>query len=608
MRSHLLTSIRDADTLDYMTKVSPSCSHPPLAPFPSPLAHLPCHSSPLPQLTDRYRELIAQLPVSASRSELPSPTSRNSLNNWADVVSELDYVALIYHHCRLGGIRRADQLHYEMEQRLDPSILTHAILLHHSASLEAYLEQTRERLRLLVELAYLTREGWQGSTQPSIPLPIPLLATVVYPYADPRFSSVIFTPAASRRQYGWPPEMLAEHAKAGLSCYRFLQGEGLLEGKDTGHVYLRLMRLLIQARLYVPCRSVYADMVARGIRETAEGYRLLMTSLVGEVEDPAVVGVGEVERDEDGVVWRKRQLVKLKLMTLAQQMTRSRLALTNDHFGLLIHATCRVHDARHALQYRQLMKARGVQHTPGIYHSLLSLPALDAAIRDALIEEMKVGCGVDMTAYQLLVRDAVRRKDLGAVLAFLEGFTAGQWRTSKGVKAAEESSWDVLLPLYVMAAQAAVDMDRQDDLQSIKGAFSARFPWQKLVQNGDTITWTIRHSTNKSTESWIICDHCKKWRLLPSHSPTSSPSSSLSAHTPPLYFCGGGKKPRPDDCARMDDWIVRCVGEVRARQLNEVGVSTVEGMERSSVRAEKEKRMERLGMYFDRATQKIKSM
>ena len=116
----------------------------------------------------------------------------------------------------------------------------------------------------------------------------------------------------------------------------------------------------------------------------------------------------------------------------------------------------------------------------------------------------------------------------------------------------------------------------------------------------------------ESTESWIICDHCRKWRLLTQRAAAASSappsSSSSSSYTPPLYFCGGGKKPKADECARMDDWIVRCVGEQRARQLSDVGVSTVEGMERSGVRADREKRMERLGMYFDRETQKIKAI
>ena len=82
----------------------------------------------------------------------------------------------------------------------------------------------------------------------------------------------------------------------------------------------------------------------------------------------------------------------------------------------------------------------------------------------------------------------------------------------------------------------------------------------------------------------------------------------VSSGGSPLYFCGGGKKPKGEECARLDDWIVRCVGESKANLLSDVGVATVEGMERSGVRAEKEKRMERLGMYFDRLTQKIKLM
>ena len=108
-----------------------------------------------------------------------------------------------------------------------------------------------------------------------------------------------------------------------------------------------------------------------------------------------------------------------------------------------------------------------------------------------------------------------------------------------------------------------------------------------------------RQQRDESTEHWIICDACKRWRLIPSGSPAfASPPSS--------YYCGGQAEAEPQQCARLDDWIVRCVGESRARQLQSVGVVTVEELPSRGRRGERERRMERLGMYFDRTTQKIR--
>ena len=108
----------------------------------------------------------------------------------------------------------------------------------------------------------------------------------------------------------------------------------------------------------------------------------------------------------------------------------------------------------------------------------------------------------------------------------------------------------------------------------------------------------------ESTEHWITCDRCCKWRLQPPQPPTQAAvPASDSSH----YYCGGGGSVDAEECERLDDWIVRCVGEARAVQLSDEGVDTVEVLVKASGkrRRELEQAMERLGMEFDGATQKI---
>ena len=115
----------------------------------------------------------------------------------------------------------------------------------------------------------------------------------------------------------------------------------------------------------------------------------------------------------------------------------------------------------------------------------------------------------------------------------------------------------------------------------------------------------------ESTEHWITCDACSKWRLQqPQHQQPQPPNTTHSPpSTNPHYYCGGGSTTNHSECERLDDWIVRCVGEGRAMQLCDVGVDTVEVLVEASGkrRWELERAMERLGMEFDSTTQKIKS-
>jgi hypothetical protein len=86
-------------------------------------------------------------------------------------------------------------------------------------------------------------------------------------------------------------------------------------------------------------------------------------------------------------------------------------------------------------------------------------------------------------------------------------------------------------------------------------------------------------SSRDSIVRWAICDSpsCRKWRILPKH--TSIPSDA-SVH----WYCGNltsrsGGRPSKERCARRDDWIVKCVGERLAKEIEAAGITTVAQLE-----------------------------
>lgn len=110
---------------------------------------------------------------------------------------------------------------------------------------------------------------------------------------------------------------------------------------------------------------------------------------------------------------------------------------------------------------------------------------------------------------------------------------------------------------------------------------------------------------------WAICDApgCRKWRIL--EKGCSIPSDS-SIH----WYCGGltsrgGGRPSPVQCARRDDWILKCVGEQLAAELEAAGITTVALFEQKDKAgtpqhfATYNSRMRNLGVYYDPATQTI---
>lgn len=102
---------------------------------------------------------------------------------------------------------------------------------------------------------------------------------------------------------------------------------------------------------------------------------------------------------------------------------------------------------------------------------------------------------------------------------------------------------------------------------------------------------------------------CRKWRVLAKNCgiPTDA-----SVH----WYCGGitsrnGGKPIPKNCARLDDWIIKCVGERLAKELQTAGITTValfESKEKGQPPANLaaySARMRKLGIYYDAQTQTL---
>ena len=421
------------------------------------------------QIGDQYRNLVASLPVSSPVAGVRPPLRDSELQQWAEqrCVSELDYGFLVYHYCRLGDLGRADSLFLEMSKRMAPTTLVPALLLHHAASFDPDNPETLVRLRALLDS---DRRASSTRLSPT------LLTRLVTPYEEAEWSSVLCKPLR------WPLELRVEHAQSSVRCYQLLAEQGFLDDPDALPVYHRLMRLLVEARMYVQCRSVYADMTERGIRQTAEGYRLLMLSLVRELDEPAFHGRDDLARSEDAahdeVIWRKRQLLKLKFMTLRQQLSSSRVAFTADHFALLIDACCRVRDSRHALLYYQQMRSDHLPVPSSVHHALLAV-GLDAAVERDLIDDMRQGFGVDQAAFELLLQAARRRVDLDNVVRFLDKWKAHEWLTRKGTRCdstegMRDAVRDVLRGLRDAARAVALELGMHDVADSVTSMLSAK--------------------------------------------------------------------------------------------------------------------------------------
>ncbi len=71
------------------------------------------------------------------------------------------------------------------------------------------------------------------------------------------------------------------------------------------------------------------------------------------------------------------------------------------------------------------------------------------------------------------------------------------------------------------------------------------------------------------------------------------------------FFCGFKTKPQAKCCAKLDDWISRCVGPDQAAVLAGIGVNTVETLADNK---DLMNAMIRIGHYFDPETQSILSI
>lgn len=94
------------------------------------------------------------------------------------------------------------------------------------------------------------------------------------------------------------------------------------------------------------------------------------------------------------------------------------------------------------------------------------------------------------------------------------------------------------------------------------------------------------------TQTWAVCDHgeCQKWRLI-------------KEDTTESFFCGNKAKCQPKLCAKLDDWIVHCVGATDAERLAQSGITTVEIFSQRPLLFDV---LTNMGFYYDRDTMAIR--
>jgi hypothetical protein len=94
-----------------------------------------------------------------------------------------------------------------------------------------------------------------------------------------------------------------------------------------------------------------------------------------------------------------------------------------------------------------------------------------------------------------------------------------------------------------------------------------------------------------------------------SRSNSSSSSSSGGANSGSVssghFYCGRLSSPSSAECARLDDWLVQCVGAHGARALLSAGIDTVDRLSENKALVAK---VHQLGMYYDEAKQTIKKL
>lgn len=93
---------------------------------------------------------------------------------------------------------------------------------------------------------------------------------------------------------------------------------------------------------------------------------------------------------------------------------------------------------------------------------------------------------------------------------------------------------------------------------------------------------------------WAVCDEvsCRKWRVIEEISPEME------------FYCGNSSVREPAECAKLDDWIVRCVGLDDSKLLDDNDIGTVEVLVNNIPLMDK---LHTLGFYYHLETQAINS-
>jgi len=103
---------------------------------------------------------------------------------------------------------------------------------------------------------------------------------------------------------------------------------------------------------------------------------------------------------------------------------------------------------------------------------------------------------------------------------------------------------------------------------------------------------THRRQASRQVTRWIICDGCRKWRIL------SRPWNHK------VFYCGYHLSRKAPDCAKPDDWLLKALqGDVEAvKKLASVGVHTVEGLADQPAKIDA---LRKIGFHYDPDTQRV---
>ena len=438
---------------------------------------------------------------------MPPPPSLDALVR-STHLTVWHYAFICYHSVRVGAMEFVTRFTKEMELRGLPVITPLLELVLHASPSHNPEWKSRELLRRLIQQLDAESTERVGSNAPL--LSVDAMRRVLFPFDELYFMRL----AKPARRV----EMRLR-AAASMSCYQFLRAEGLLGIRPVMPLYLRLMRLLLDAEQFVECRQVYGDLVDGGLEETAEGYALLMESLVEEgwqlrdseeeaADSPALPEPQQAQQEQQeqpqqlqqpqqaeqpqqaavaaapsaaassiDMTLRKRQLVKLKVLTLMQEMRRRKLNLTVEHYPHIIRACCLVQDSRYALLLYAAMQRQQLVPPITTYHALLSLDSLSAADVGGMLSSMRTSTGWDIITFRYAAANAARHGDFTHVLRAFDRIAPQHWVSNPRlgrVKVGGGGILDILGAVAQVIIHAALDVGSEQTARQVESRATQR--------------------------------------------------------------------------------------------------------------------------------------